>query len=88
MHHALTVVCWYCFAVTQQESLDSTKNAVVGGIGEAIARNASYRKGDGRDLLRKLLQTPRRLTGLSESMAREVLRLPRDGEVPGEEDGR
>ena len=41
---------------------------------------------DGRDLLRKLLRTPRQLASMSESMARKLLRLPGTGEVSTEED--
>ena len=41
---------------------------------------------DGRDLLRKLLQTPRQLASVSENVARKLLRLPGTGEVPVEED--
>jgi hypothetical protein len=36
---------------------------------------------DGRDILRKLLRIPGRLSGVSESVARGVLLLPRDREV-------
>jgi hypothetical protein len=39
-------------------------------------------EGDGRDILRKLLRLPGRLSGVSESVARGMLRMPRAGEVP------
>ena len=45
-------------------------------------------KSDGGDILRKLLRTPKRLAGMPESVAREVLQLPECGEVPSKEDGR
>jgi hypothetical protein len=40
---------------------------------------------DGGDILRKLLQTPRRLASMSEGVARKMLRMPRPGKVPAEE---
>ena len=43
---------------------------------------------DGGDILRKLLRTPRRLAGVPEGVAREVLRLPGCGEVPDKVNGR
>ncbi len=42
---------------------------------------------DGQDLLRKLLQIPRRVVSLSEDLARKVLHLPRKRKVPGQGDG-
>ncbi len=41
---------------------------------------------DGRDLLRELLQIPRRVASLLEDLARKVLCLPRDGEVSSQID--
>jgi hypothetical protein len=41
---------------------------------------------DGRDLLYKLLQTPRQLASVSESVARKLLRLSETWKVPVEED--
>ena len=43
---------------------------------------------DGGNILRKLLRTPRQLAGMSEGMARRMLRMPRAGEVSCEEDPR
>ena len=43
---------------------------------------------DGGNILRKLLRTPRQLAGVSEGMARRMLRMPRAGEVSREEDSR
>jgi len=37
---------------------------------------------DGRDLLRKLLRIPGRVSSLPEDMARGVLRMPGKGKVP------
>ena len=39
-------------------------------------------EGDGRHLLCKLLRIPRRISSLSEDMARGVLQMPRSGQVP------
>ncbi len=38
--------------------------------------------GDGRDILRKLLRMPGRISSVLESVARGLLRLPRGGEIP------
>jgi hypothetical protein len=42
----------------------------------------------GRNLLHKLLRTPKQLTSVSEHVARKLLRLPGTGKVPVEEDPR
>ena len=39
-------------------------------------------KGDGRDILRELLRTPGRLSSVPEHVARGVLRMPGNGQVP------
>jgi hypothetical protein len=39
-------------------------------------------EGDGRDILCELLRVPKRISSVSEGVARGVLRMPRDGEVP------
>ena len=39
-------------------------------------------EGDGGDLLLELLRLPRRLSGVSEDVARGMLRMPRAGKVP------
>ncbi len=39
-------------------------------------------EGDGRDILHKLLQTPGRISGMSEGMVRGLLRMSGTGEVP------
>jgi hypothetical protein len=43
-------------------------------------------KGDGGDILRKLLRTSRKLGSVSEGLARRVLRMSGPGEVPNNED--
>ena len=43
-------------------------------------------KGDGGDILHKLLQTSRKLASVSESMANGMLRMPGSGKIPGDED--
>jgi hypothetical protein len=43
-------------------------------------------KGDGGDILRKLLRTSRKLTSVLEGVARRMLRLPGPGKVPSNED--
>ena len=40
-------------------------------------------RGDGRDILRKLLKLNSRLSALSKDVARQVLRMPREAEGPG-----
>ncbi len=42
---------------------------------------------NGWDLLRELLQIPRRVASLLEDLVRKVLHLPRKGEVPSQGDG-
>ena len=39
-------------------------------------------KSDGRDILRELLRVPGRISSVSESVARGLLLMPRDREVP------
>ena len=39
-------------------------------------------KGDGQDILRELLRTPSRLASVSEHVARGVLRMPGDWNLP------
>jgi hypothetical protein len=43
---------------------------------------------DGGNILRKLLRTPRQLAGVSEGMARRMLRMPWAGEVSREDNPR
>ena len=43
-------------------------------------------KGDEGDILRKLLQTSRKLASVSENMAHRMLCMPGPGEIPGDED--
>jgi hypothetical protein len=52
-----------------------------------LRRVLSTGEADGRDILCKLLRTPRRLASLPADMARKVLRMSGSGEVPSEGDG-
>ena len=49
-----------------------------GGVRKVLSSS----EGDGRDILRKLLRVPGRVSGVSEGVARGLLRMPGDGKVP------
>jgi hypothetical protein len=51
------------------------------GLERRVGALFATSEGNGRNLLCKLLQIPRRVAGLLQSMAREVLQLPGKGEV-------
>jgi hypothetical protein len=58
------------------------------GLERQLRQVQATGESNGGDILRQLLRTPRRLAGVSEDVARKVLRMPGNGEVPGEENGR
>ena len=53
-------------------------------LGRQLREVLSSGEKDGGDILRKLLRTSRRITGLSERVARGVLRMPGEGTVSNE----
>ena len=57
-------------------------------LGSQLRQVLSAGQVDGRDILRKLWRIPGRLAPLPERVARGVLRMPRAGDVPGQEDPR
>jgi hypothetical protein len=52
------------------------------GMERDLRRLPDCSEADGRDILRKLLQVPRRVAAMSEDLARQLLRLPGTGEAP------
>jgi hypothetical protein len=58
------------------------------GLERQLRQVQATGESNGGDILRQLLRTPRRLAGVSEDVARKVLRMPGNGEVSGEENGR
>ena len=53
-------------------------------LGRQLREVLSSGEKDGGDILRKLLRTSRRITGLSKRVARGMLRMPGEGTVPNE----
>jgi hypothetical protein len=58
------------------------------GLERQLCKVQATGESDGGDILCKLLRTPRRLAGMPEGVAREVLRLPGGREVPDKANGR
>jgi hypothetical protein len=57
------------------------------GLERRVCALFTTSEGNGRNLLRELLRIPQRVAGLSQSMARKVLQLPGEGEVPNMSNG-
>ena len=80
MHEPLWIGISLPFISQQPWSLRGTPLLVE--LARDLRQVLSSGEADGGDILQQLLRIPRRVAGLSKHMARGVLRMPRQGQVP------
>ena len=67
--------------------MDSPRNATAGGTGRENREVLESSKVDGRDILHKLLQIPRRFADMPEDWACRMLYMSGDGKVSSSNNG-